>query len=108
MKAKFKELFKEIKYLINYKDNIFVVNLIRKDDSYSGPKALKPVRLSNDKTQVICELFIDDTLEQMAEKVVSAGELEKEVYEYKTHKKESPELFEALVANIPELNQNFY
>lgn len=106
MKAKFKELFKEIKYLIDYKDYVFVVRLVKKESSGSNLK--NPVRLSYDKTQAICELYTDDSLEEMARKVVEAGELEKEVYEYRNHKKESPELLEALVANIPQLRSEFY
>jgi len=108
MKSEYQNLISQIKSMINHEDGIYEMSLLdhRIDRGRNeGKEKQEPVRMSHDKTKIICDLYYNDTLDQMADKILKAESMMDEALKFSRYKKQSPYLVEALQYNIPELTQ---
>lgn len=108
MNAQYKNLIEQIKKMINDPEQIYIITLSNGRDCHNREGDKKPdyVKLSHDKTKIVCQLLEDDSLDIMVDKIMKAESLLDECLSFKRYKQNSPYLSESLYYNIPELKNN--
>lgn len=102
MNKKYENLINEIKKMIKHEDGIYNIKLINKprDPAYADAK---PISLSGDSCRINVFLYKEDTLEEMADKLLKAESMMDIALENIRYRRAAPNLIEALIYNIPEL-----